>query len=240
MPSLIEASWPAPRGIRAVSTTRNGGKSEGPFDSLNLGLHVGDEPGRVQENRGLIKQSLELPSDPQWLNQVHSSQAVRPAEGKTQTADAMITETKGTVCVVMTADCLPLLLCSKDGTSVAAVHAGWRGLAQGIVGETIRAIGTSELLAWMGPAIGPESFEVGLDVYSTFSEQEPAFSAAFKPINEGKWLLDIYELTQMVLLREGVSSIYGGGHCTVKERDRFFSYRRERITGRMATLIWRE
>ena len=152
----------------------------------------------------------------------------------------MHTDAKATVCAVMTADCLPLLLCSEDGAHVAAVHAGWRGLAQGVVGETIQAIGTTQLLAWMGPAIGPESFEVGLDVYREFSEQEPKFSEAFTPVGEGKWMLNIYELTKLILLREGVSSIYGGDYCTVKEADRFFSYRRERITGRMATLIWRE
>lgn len=240
MPSFIEASWPAPAGVRAFSTTRNGGKSEGPFKSLNLGLHVGDEPSRVKENRGLLKESLELPSEPQWLNQVHGNQTARPIQGQIQTADAMHTDAKATVCAVMTADCLPLLLCSEDGAHVAAVHAGWRGLAQGVVGETIQAIGTTQLLAWMGPAIGPESFEVGLDVYREFSEQEPKFSEAFTPVREGKWMLNIYELTKLILLREGVSSIYGGDYCTVKEADRFFSYRRERITGRMATLIWRE
>jgi YfiH family protein len=233
--------WPAPANVHAAMTLRTGGVSTGPYTSLNPALHVGDEREAVMRNRQLIRDRLALPSEPVWLEQIHSNQVVKAdsVSGAPQ-ADASYTDEPGVVCAVMTADCLPLLLCSPDGLHVSAVHAGWRGLLDGVIGNTVAALEQTELLAWMGPAIGPDRFEVGEDVRAAFLQKSSAFDRAFKPHTNGKWLADIYQLARIDLSALGVTHIYGGRFCTVTEQDRFYSYRRDTVTGRMATLIWRD
>jgi YfiH family protein len=240
MAAWIEPDWPAPAGIRAASTLRTGGTSLGPYASLNLGAHVGDDPDRVAENRRLLAAALHLPSEPVWLNQVHGRRAIRAEAPGDRTADAACTREPGVVCAVMTADCLPVLLCSLDGETVAAVHAGWKGLAGGVVETAVAALDTRDLLAWLGPAIGPEAFEVGGEVREAFLRKGDEFAHGFRATSGGKWLADIYRLGRLTLNRLGITEVYGGGRCTFGQADDFFSYRRDRITGRMATLIWRE
>jgi YfiH family protein len=235
--------WPAPPGLRAVSTLRGSGASAGPYASFNLGLHVGDEKMRVIENRHRLIEELGLPSSPQWLTQVHGNRVIEAGlMAGAPEADATFTSAAGRVCAVMTAECLPSLLCSRDGGAVAAVHAGWKGLAGGVVESAVAALGTRELLAWLGPAIGPDAFEVGEAVRSLFTALDSAFTGAFRPAGEDKWLADIYQLGRVILTRAGLQpdAIHGGGWCTHDQPDDFFSYRRDRVTGRMATLIWRE
>jgi len=233
--------WPAPTGVHAATTLRTGGVSVGPYNSLNSALHVGDDTESVMHNRRFIRERLALPSEPVWLEQIHSSQVVKAGYvvGLPQ-ADASYTDEPGVVCAVMTADCLPLLLCSVDGLRIAAIHAGWRGLLNGVIGNAVAALGECELLGWLGPAIGPDSFEVGEEVRIAFVHKSPAFDNAFKPQAGGKWLADIYRLARIELNMLGVTNIYGGRFCTVAEPDRFYSYRRDTVTGRMATLIWRD
>jgi YfiH family protein len=239
---FIEPDWPAPPGIRAASTLRAGGASTDPYRSLNLGLHVGDEPARVSENRNRLAASLALPSTPEWLTQVHGNLAVDAATTGAPEADAGYTHESGVVCTVMTADCLPILLCKRDGCGIAAVHAGWKGLENGIVEASIDALGTPKLLAWLGPAIGPEAFEVGAEVRESFLAKSGDYTTAFCATDQGKYLADIYQLGRTTLMLAGVNvaDIYGGGWCTYQQSKDFFSYRRDHITGRMATLIWRE
>lgn len=238
----IVPDWPAPPGVRAASTLRAGGVSRGAYDSLNLGLHVGDEPARVAENRARLCSGLDLPGPPQWLTQVHGALVIEAGEGGAPAADAAFTRATGAVCAVMTADCLPILLCRRDGAAVAAVHAGWKGLAGGIVEAAIAALGTTDLLAWLGPAIGPDAFAVGEEVRRAFVAQDEVFAPAFRPTGHLRYSADIYQLGRLTLAKAGMSmdGIYGGGWCTVTQTGDFFSYRRDRITGRMATLIWRE
>jgi YfiH family protein len=238
--SVITPRWPAPSKVHAYTTTRSGGVSSPSYHSLNLASHVGDIPEAVKENRTLLHRSLSLPSEPTWLEQVHGNKIVDAANGSGQRGDASIAYEPGAVCTVLTADCLPLLLCDQRGTRVAAVHAGWRGLAAGIVENTIRALETpgEHLLAWLGPAIGPKAFEVGPEVKQIFIDQDSRNASAFSPHSQGRWLADIYQLARLRLMRLGVQSIYGGQHCTVTDSARFYSYRRDGETGRMATLIW--
>lgn len=193
------------------------------------------------QNRRLIRDRLALPSEPVWLEQIHGNKVVKagPMSGVPQ-ADASYTGEPGLVCAVLTADCLPLLLCSMDGVLVAAVHAGWRGLLDGVIRNTVAALDRTDLLAWLGPAIGPDRFEVGGEVRAAFVQKSSAFAEAFKPQANGKWLADIYRLARIDLNMLGVTNIYGGRFCTVTEQDRFYSYRRDTVTGRMATLIWRD
>jgi YfiH family protein len=235
----ITPDWPAPAGVRAVSTLRVGGVSAGPFASLNLGDHVGDGPSRVAENRHRLRAALALPADPLWLNQVHGIEVVRADSPDTREADAAWTAARGVVCAVMTADCLPILLCDRQGTRVAAVHAGWRGLANGVVEAAVSVLDAPDPLAWLGPAIGPEAFEVGEEVRQVFIERLGDSSDAFRPAN-GKWRADLYTLARRVLHRAGVTAVHGGGYCTHSDPARFFSYRRDGQTGRMASLIWLE
>lgn len=233
--------WPKPANIHAATTLRSGGVSVGPYASLNPALHVGDDRESVMNNRKLIRESLALPAEPVWLEQVHGNRVVKAEpEPAPPQADASYTDEPGAVCAVMTADCLPLLLCSLDGRSIAAVHAGWRGLWAGIISHAVAALGNAELLAWLGPAIGPRCFEVGEEVRAAFVQKSQAFDAAFESQGNGKWLADIYRLARIELTALGVANIYGGGFCTVTEQDRFYSYRRDTVTGRMATLIWRD
>jgi len=184
---------------------------------------------------------LALPSEPVWLEQIHSNRVVAAATSHPlQQADASYTDLAGVVCAVMTADCLPLLLCDVDGTQVAAIHAGWRGLLAGIIGNTVACMKNRDLLVWLGPAIGPESFEVGSEVRAAFLEKSAEFSSAFKEQDNGKWLADIYQMARIELQALGINKVFGGNFCTVTEQDRFYSYRRDKVTGRMATLIWRD
>lgn len=240
---LILPDWPAPPNVRALQTTRLGGFSRMPYDSLNLGLHVGDDPITVAANRNLL--NTHVPSEPVWLEQVHGTTVVTAEQaGCVPRADACITRSKHAVCVVMTADCLPVLLCDQAGTVVGAAHAGWRGLADGVIEATVRAMTVpgAELMAWLGPAIGPKAFEVGTEVRATFLSNDPAAAAAFipspSPGEDEKYLADLYLLARQRLAALGVSKIHGGGFCTYNEPGRFFSYRRDRHTGRMASMVW--
>lgn len=234
---LILPDWPAPPQVHACTTTRLGGVSTGPYASLNLGNHVGDDPAHVTENRARLRRGLALPAEPLWLTQVHG---IAVTEGQGGCADASVAFAPGTVCTVLTADCLPLLLCDRAGTAVAAVHAGWRGLLAGVIEAAVARLGVpaSELLVWLGPAIGPEAFEVGEEVRTAFVTEDAAAVVAFRPSPAGRWLADIYALARLRLARCGVNAVYGGELCTFSDARHFYSYRRDGITGRMASLIW--
>jgi len=237
----IVPDWPAPAAVRAVCTTRRGGVSVAPYASMNPADHVGDAPVAVMRNRNLLVTQLALPSAPRWLNQVHGRGAVHldRVEGVPE-ADAAWTGTPGVVCVVLTADCLPVLLCDEGGSCVAAVHAGWRGLAAGVIEQTVAdlPVAPERLLAWLGPAIGPRAFVVGDEVRDTFTAGHPSADAAFRPATAGGWHADLYRLARQRLDLLGVGRVSGGGWCTFREQERFFSYRRDGATGRMASLIW--
>lgn len=237
MPMLLRPDWPASARVRACTTTRAGGVSRGAFDSLNLAEHVGDDPAHVAENRRRLRQRLNLPDEPLWLRQVHSSDVLC---GRGGCADASVACAPGKVCAVLTADCLPVLLCDRQGTAVAAAHAGWRGLLAGVIEATVARMERppDELIAWLGPAIGPQAFEVGDEVRAAFAAHAGEATRAFVPSPAGRWLADIYALARMRLARAGVVSIYGGGLCTMQDAARFYSYRRDHMTGRMASLIW--
>ena len=236
----IVPDWPAPARVRALSTTRAGGVSVAPYDSLNLGTHVGDDPANVAANRAQVRRIV--PSEPAWLNQVHGTAVVDAASvAGVPDADASVSRTPGAVCVVMTADCLPVLLCDRAGTVVGAAHAGWRGLHGGVIEATVTAmqVAPADVIAWLGPAIGPTAFEVGDEVRAAFVATDAIADAAFKPAGQpGKWLADIYLLARQRLAALGVTAVYGGDCCTVSESRRFFSYRRDGVTGRMASLVW--
>jgi len=236
---LIRPDWPAPPNVAACSTTREGGVSRGPWASLNLGDHVGDDPAAVQRNRVRLAEALKLPGEPQWLQQVHGTAVCTPGHA-VACADACIDDRPGRVCVVMTADCLPVLLCNRRGTRVGAAHAGWRGLLAGVLEQTVAAFADppSDLLAWLGPAIGPGAFEVGDEVRAAFVDEDSAGADCFVDHGPGHWLADIYGLARQRLLRAGVTAVSGGGLCTYSDPARFFSYRREHRTGRMASLVW--
>jgi len=239
MADLLVPAWPAPANVRALQTLRTGGCSLAPWDSFNLGDHVGDSPALVAANRAKLRGLL--PAEPIWLKQVHGIAAVNADfEANLLEADAAYARQPGKVCVVMTADCLPVLFCDRAGTVVAATHAGWRGLLAGVLETTIGKMGVqaSELLAWLGPAIGPECFEVGDEVHAVFINHDPVAALAFSPKRPGKWLADIYALARQRLQSAGVTSISGGDFCTFSDAERFFSYRRDGVTGRMASLIW--
>ncbi|AMC36864.1 peptidoglycan editing factor PgeF [Janthinobacterium sp. B9-8] len=239
-PMWIRPDWPAPATVQAISTSRHGGVSTAPWASLNLGNHVDDSPEAVAHNRAIVRQYL--PSAPVWLTQVHGVQVVDAATALQNTeADAVTAHTVSAVCAVMTADCLPVLLCNQAGTVVGAAHAGWRGLCSGVIEATITQmqVPSDTLMAWLGPAIGPNAFEVGEEVRTAFMAHDSTAINAFRPSrNNGKWLVDIYLLAKQRLQACGVHAIYGGDYCTVTDSDRFFSYRRDQRTGRMASLIW--
>ncbi|MDD5180231.1 MAG: peptidoglycan editing factor PgeF [Gallionellaceae bacterium] len=237
----IIPDWPAPENVHALQTTRNGGVSSSPYNSLNLGDHVGDVPLAVAHNRMLLE-SL-LPSEPVWLKQVHGA-AVSDAHDADcgPEADACVSSRAGAVCVVMTADCLPVLLCDEQGSVVGAAHAGWRGLCEGVIEQTVRTmhVKPAALMAWLGPAIGAHKFEVGDEVRAAFIARQPQAVVAFATGAPGKWLADIYRLARLRLNALGITRIYGGGLCTYTDHERFFSYRRDGVTGRMGTFIWLE
>ncbi len=229
--------WPAPPGVRSLVTTRTGGCSEGPYRGLNLALHVGDAPETVARNRQSLRRRLELPSEPVWMEQVHGTRCLAfPGNHSLEEADAAWTDSGDVVLAVMVADCLPVFVSSRDGHEVAVVHAGWRGLAAGVIESTIGRFQSRDLVAWMGPAIGPCHYEVDGKVRDAFPEKF-AFSAGR---DQAHWMLDLYAIAASRLTEGGVQEIFGGGHCTYCNPERFYSYRRDGETGRMAALIWRE
>ena len=244
---LIRPDWPAPARVQACFTSRQGGVSDGVFAGLNLGAHVDDDPQRVAENRRQLRAQLQLTQEPIWLTQVHGTkvypvrEAAEAQPAIPPQADAAVTRLSGVPLTVMTADCLPVLFCDRAGSVVATAHAGWRGLCEGVLEQTVAAMGSSssEILAWLGPAIGPSAFEVGDEVRSAFVAQDPAAAEAFVPgMSAGKWLADLYCLARQRLNGVGVTQIYGGQHCTFSDPSRFYSYRRDGQTGRMSGLIW--
>ncbi|WP_306607549.1 peptidoglycan editing factor PgeF [Azonexus sp.] len=239
MADFFRPEWPAPNTVRALQTLRSGGVSRVPWDSFNLAGHVGDNPADVVLNRELLRR--QLPAEPCWLSQVHGNVAVNaPSAQENSMADAAFSRQPGVVCAVMTADCLPVLFCDRAGSVVAAAHAGWRGLLSGVLEQTVvgMRVPGEQLLAWLGPAIGPENFEVGDEVRQAFVASDAAATLAFKPHAQGKWLANLELLARQRLNSMGVGAIFGGGMCTVDDHSRFYSYRRDGITGRMASLIW--
>ena len=237
----IVPDWPAPAKVRALVTTRAGGASRGAYAGLNLGLRSGDDVHIVARNRADLRRWL--PAEPLWLRQVHGTRVVEADRvDDDPEADAALARRPGRVCAALTADCLPLLLCDEAATTVAAVHAGWRGLSAGVIEQTLRAMNlpAQDLLAYLGPAIGPKVYEVGAEVREAFVASDAQSAAAFAPGAPGKFDADLYALARRRLERSGVARIYGGGYCTYTERERFYSYRRDGATGRMASLIWME
>jgi YfiH family protein len=240
---FIHPDWPAPDNVQARVTTRKGGFSKGGFTGLNLAAHVGDVAEVVAQNRAELKASLGLPAEPCWLSQVHSSVVVQAADvvGDVQ-ADAVVTDSPGMVCAVLTADCLPVLLTDTNGQLVAAVHAGWRGLCTGILENTVEnflaaGIDAQNILAWFGPAIGPQAYEVDEPVRNVFIARAPDCSAAFSESRSGHWFFDLYAAARISLAAMGVVQTFGGEFCTYND-ERFYSYRREASCGRQASLIW--
>jgi len=237
--NFILPDWPAPSGVRALATTRRGGVSRAPWHGFNLGAHVGDDPAAVAANRALLRR--ELPAEPVWLAQVHGTRCVDAAmTAPGAQADASFTRQRGVVCAVLTADCLPVLLCDERGTVVGVAHAGWRGLAAGVIEATVAAMGEpgERLMAWLGPAIGPQAFEVGDEVRELFVAGDPQAVSAFAAAANGKWLCDIRRLARLRLDALGIRRIAGADCCTMRDAEGFFSYRRDGVTGRMAGLIW--
>lgn len=240
---LIHPDWPAPAHVQAVATTRAGGSSQGVYAAMNLGTHVGDDAEVVQRNRMLLVDTINYAAVPRWLDQVHGTDVIvadQCVDGAT--ADAALTREPGIACTVMTADCLPVLFTDRDGTIVAATHGGWRGLVGGVLENTVnafaeRGVATEQLMAWLGPAIGPAAYEVDAVVVDAL---RGADRAAGRPTDPGHWQLDLYELARLRLADAGVGAIYGGGFCTHTDSERFFSYRRDGACGRQATLIWLE
>ena len=236
--------WPAVPRVRAVCTTRHGGHSTGPYRSMNPADHVGDDPAAVQANRQMLQRALQLPASPCWLQQVHGTTVIDtakvPEAGAVPVADAACCSHPGVVCAVLTADCLPVLLCDRAGRRVAALHAGWRGLAAGVIERTIEALQLpgETLLAWLGPAIGPAAYQVGDEVRAAFLKHDNMAQAAFQPDPKGGWKADLYRLARQRLAERGVTAVYGGDACSYSDAGRFYSYRRDGVTGRMATLIW--
>lgn len=252
MSNFILPDWPAPAGIRACSTVRDPGDfeedslSQGVFSGLNLGAHVGDDTQQVHANRLWVSDALALPQPPVWLNQVHGTEVLNVLHAEQgQEADAAVAYVVNPgpgVCAVMTADCLPVLLCDMRGKAIAAVHAGWRGLLDGVLENTVSAMGDRPhmVMAWLGPAIGPKAFEVGVDVVEAFVDEQAGAAGCFTQVDEHHWLADIYALARLRLQMVGVRDIYGGDHCTYTEEEKFYSYRRDGQTGRMASFIWFE
>lgn len=236
---IERAKWPAPKNISALSTTRSSGFSEAPYSSNNLGLHVGDNETHVLKNRQQIREHFNLPAEPIWLEQTHSIDCIIAENESSRNADAAITRSNLHPLVIMTADCLPITLCSIEGDEIAAIHAGWRGLYNGIIENTIQKMKTSpaKILAWIGPAISQEFYEVGEEVYNSFTRKYPENSKAFKP-SGSKWFADLPQIAEWTLNSLGVTRVYQSGLCTYKLKNEFYSYRREPQTGRIGTLIW--
>ena len=241
MSPFLRADWPAPPGVHALTTLRHGlGISQPPFDAFNLGARCGDAPEAVEENRRQLAAALALPSTPRWLRQVHGvAVAVEPDDNEPE-ADAAITSTPGTVLAILTADCLPVVFAAKDGSEIAAAHAGWRGLCAGVLEATVAAMHTppQRLMAWLGPAAGPRAYEIGEDVFDAFTARDGRARMAFLPTRPGHWKVDLYTLARQRLLDAGVFDVHGGDLCTITDPARFFSHRRDGRSGRIATLAW--
>lgn len=242
--TFITPDWPAPPRVRAAVSTRVGGVSGEPYSSLNLGSHVGDDIANVQENRHRLIRALRLPREPVWLNQVHGTNVIDVAGAYSEPpmADASFGCVTGHVCAVMTADCLPVLFCDERGEAIAAAHAGWRGLLGGVLAETLKVLDAPKqrILAWFGPAIEQGAFEVGEEVREQFIARDPGFQRGFVRNPRGRWQADIYDLARHDLAQLGVHQVYGGGFKCFADQERFYSYRRDQRTGRMASLIWLE
>lgn len=245
--ALMPADWPAPPGVHAFTTLRHGaGASQAPFDSFNLGNRYaaeGDDPAVVARNRAELVRIAGLPAEPHWLRQVHGIDVVRvegPGQGAEPTADASVTSTPGTVLAILTADCLPVVFAANDGSEIAAAHAGWPGLSAGMLEATVAAMRTApdRLIAWIGPAAGPDRYEIGAEVRDRFLARDASLDSAFVPTRPGHWRVDLFAIARMRLARAGVSRVSGGGVCTLSDPQRFFSHRRDARTGRMATLAW--
>ncbi len=241
--NFIYPDWTVDKRVKALCTTRSGGVSQNAYSHLNLAQHVGDDSESVETNRSRLVQAVGLPEAPRWLDQKHGTQLINAGcASQTKEADGIYSRQGGEVCAVMTADCLPLLIADREGEFVAAVHAGWRGLLAGIVEEAVKKsrLPPERLEVWLGPAIGADFFEVGEEVYSGFSSRYPETEQAFIQRSQGKWNADIYLLARMALKRVGVDKSCGGCFCTFADSERFFSFRRDGITGRMASIIWLE
>ncbi len=242
---VIEACWPAPAAVSAGTTTRQGGVSTGPYATLNLGAHVGDDPDAVTANRQQLIRHLALEGEPRWLNQVHGANVVQADSAMftagPPAADAVVCRNGNAVLAILTADCLPVLLCDTESPGIAAIHCGWRGLAAGIIEATVEAmnVDTSGLMAWLGPAISQRAFEVGDEVRDLFLAGIEDAARCFEPNAKERWQADLYGLARLYLARTGISRIYGGAHCTFGDAGRFFSYRRDGQCGRMASFICR-
>ena len=241
----INPNWNVPKNIHAFTTIREGGVSLTPYFSFNLGDHVGDNKSAVKTNRTLLVEKFGLPQTPIFLTQTHSTRVIQlPYSGQNLEADAVYTNVPHQVCVVMTADCLPVLFTTTSGIEVAAAHAGWRGLCDGVLEETVKYFQAKpeDIIAWFGPAIGPTAFQVGVDVVKQFVAVDEKAKLAFQPdaIEEGKYLGNLYQIATQRLNNLGITQIYGGNHCTFNEKELFFSYRRDNQTGRMASVIWFE
>ncbi|ODS63077.1 MAG: multi-copper polyphenol oxidoreductase [Arenimonas sp. SCN 70-307] len=246
----LDADWPAPPGVRAVTSLRSGdGVSQAPFDRLNLGMNCGDEPAAVLENRRRMAAWLQLPSQPRWLRQVHGVEVVRVGAGLARgegapepepEADAAVTSEPGVVLAILTADCLPVVFAARDGSEIGAAHAGWRGLAGGVLEATVAAMHTppGELVAWLGPAAGPVNYEIGEEVRAAFTGPDPGAAEAFIATRPGHWRVDLYALARRRLAAVGVTNVHGGGLCTIADPSRFYSHRRDGRSGRLATLAW--
>lgn len=239
----IEPNWPSPVNVKAFTTCRHRGFGATPYSSLNLATHVGDDPYAVLANRARVAEMIRVPSKPVWLQQIHGTKivpAVRSSIGVK--ADASVAFAAKQVCTIMTADCLPVLFTNISGTRVAAAHAGWRGLADGILEKTAKAMAepSNQIMAWLGPAISQPAYQVGRSVFDAFCLNDPEAELAFTADGRGKWRCDLYALARQRLLRSGVSKIYGGNYCTLYDGDKFFSHRRDGQTGRMASFIWLE
>lgn len=242
--SRLLPEWPAPARVQAFTTLRGpAGASIAPFESFNLGMRCGDDAAVVARNRDALIEHLHVPSPPRWLRQVHGATVATCGDDACidePEADAAVTSPPGVVLAILTADCLPVLFCSDDGGTIGAAHAGWRGLSAGVLENTVASMRMppERILAWLGPAAGPREYEVGEEVRSAFVDADPRAASAFAVTRPGHWLCDLYALARMRLAAVGVTRVFGGGLCTISEPQRFYSHRRDRITGRMATLIW--
>ena len=237
----LDADWPAPPRVRALVTLRRGlGVSPPPFDTFNLGSRCGDDPHAVAENRRQLEAALALPSAPRWLRQVHGTDVAREPGFDEPQADAAVTATPGTVLAILTADCLPVVLAARDGSEVAAAHAGWRGLRAGVLEATVAAMQTpaNQLVGWLGPAAGPAAYEIGEEVFAAFTDGDARARMAFLPTRPGHWTVDLAMLARQRLLDAGVTDLHGGSLCTISDAARFFSHRRDGRGGRIATLAW--
>jgi polyphenol oxidase len=241
-PGGYSADWATPANVRTWQTTRQGGFSTGSWQSLNLAAHVGDRAETVARNRALLSSELHLPAEPVWLDQVHGTRILRLDRGESGSADGAVTATPGVVLAVMTADCLPVLLATADGRRIGVAHAGWRGLAAGVLAEAVAAMdtGADRICAWLGPAIGPAAFEVGAEVREAFVGRDAGAAECFAPNARGRWQADLQGLARRQLGQSGVRDIHGQPRCTYSDAGRYFSHRREAPCGRMASLIWLE